>query len=97
MNIVHGSMLLPYGPCVIMIKITVYFPPLIIGACPDLPDFSGGSISYDFEFFSEINGRPYGTVATYMCDAGSITGEPTRTCENGVWSGSEPSCRAASK
>ncbi|XP_064387621.1 uncharacterized protein LOC135335889 isoform X1 [Halichondria panicea] len=65
------------------------------GACPDLPDFSGGSISYDFEFFSEINGRPYGTVATYMCDAGSITGEPTRTCENGVWSGSEPSCGAA--
>ncbi|XP_064387511.1 uncharacterized protein LOC135335851 isoform X2 [Halichondria panicea] len=65
------------------------------GACLDLPPFSGGSISYDFEFFSEINGRPYGTVATYMCDAGSITGEPTRTCENGVWSGSEPSCGAA--
>ncbi|XP_064387505.1 uncharacterized protein LOC135335846 isoform X3 [Halichondria panicea] len=65
------------------------------GACLDLPPFSGGSISYDFEFFSEINGRPYGTVATYMCDTGSITGEPTRTCENGVWSGTEPSCGAA--
>ncbi len=94
MNIVHGSTLLPYGPCVIMIKITAH---PFIGACLDLPPFSGGSISYDFEFFSEINGRPYGTVATYMCDAGSITGEPTRTCENGVWSGSEPSCGAASK
>ncbi|XP_064387502.1 uncharacterized protein LOC135335845 isoform X3 [Halichondria panicea] len=62
------------------------------GACLDLPAFSGGSISYNFRIFPEIGGRPYGAVATYECDDGSILVEPTRTCENGAWSGSEPSC-----
>ena len=27
-----------------------------------------------------------------MCTMGTLTGDPTRTCENGVWSGMEPTC-----
>ncbi|XP_064387691.1 uncharacterized protein LOC135335916 [Halichondria panicea] len=64
------------------------------GACPDLPAFSDGSISYNYEFFTEISGRPYGTVATYECDVGTLVGNRRRTCENGVWLGSVSSCGA---
>ena len=71
-------------------------PTPYIGACLDLPAFSGGSISYDFRIFTEINGRPYGTVATYECDNETLLGEATRTCENGVWSGSVPNCGSKS-
>ena len=71
-------------------------PTHYIGACPDLPAFSGGSISYDYRIFAEINGRPYGTVATYECDNETLLGEATRTCENGVWSGSVPNCGSKS-
>ncbi len=58
----------------------------------DLPAIDGASISYDFEIFEEIGGRPYGTVATYDCNPLTIMGEPTRTCVNGVWSGIAPTC-----
>ena len=73
------------GYCIIIL-------PTPLGACPDLPAFSGGSISYDFEFFTDIGGHPYGTVATYECDIGTLVGNRRRTCENGVWSGIIPSC-----
>ncbi len=67
----------------------------LIGACLDLPASSAGSITYNYKIFTEIGGRPFGTVATYECDAGILlVGEPTRTCENGVWFGIEPICES---
>ena len=72
--------------------ISVCISPTPSGACQELPDIVGGTISYDFMIFEEIGGRPYGTVATYECNPLTLIGEPTRTCVNGVWSGEAPIC-----
>ena len=34
-----------------------------------------------------------GSTATYTCDSGyELIGDDTRTCEDGVWTGQEPTC-----
>ena len=60
------------------------------GQCTDLPLIDGGSIDYDFEGFPE---RPFGTTATYNCTMGTLVGPSTRTCDNGEWTGTPPSCQ----
>ncbi len=67
------------------------------GACEDLPDFPLGSISYSFEIFPAIGGRPYGTLATYTCTSGRLVGIPTRPCVNGAWLGIVPTCGTVGK
>ena len=41
-----------------------------------------------------INGRTFGSIATYQCDEGFIlVGSETRTCQqDGEWSDSQPTC-----
>ncbi len=60
--------------------------------CFDLNAPTNGAISYDDGF---SNDRPTGTIATHSCIAGYIIdGSITRTCRsNGLYTGSEPSCR----
>ena len=48
---------------------------------------------------SQLSDPENGTVtvidstATYTCDSGhQLSGDQTRTCENGVWSGEQPTC-----
>ena len=54
--------------------------------CSVLPDIRFGSVS--------LTGTGFGSVATYVCDAGYIlAGSLTRTCQaSGEWSGEEPTC-----
>ena len=44
---------------------------------------------------SHTAGTTFGQTATYSCNTGyNLMGNSTRTCQaNGVWSGSEPTCR----
>ncbi len=65
---------------------------ICLGGCPELPAFTGGTITYDFDLEPPFPRRPEGTVATYMCTTGMITGNIMRTCNNGVWSGTVPTC-----
>ena len=55
--------------------------------CGALPDIRFGSVS--------LTGTGFGSVATYVCDAGyTLVGSLTRTCQaSGEWSGEEPICR----
>ena len=55
----------------------------------DLPPITGGGIDYDFE---QLPMRPFGTTATYNCTMGTLVGPTTRTCDNGEWTGTPPSC-----
>ena len=43
-----------------------------------------------------INGRTFGSTATYQCDEGfNLVGNETRICqENGEWSDSQPTCES---
>ncbi|XP_064386134.1 mucin-2-like isoform X4 [Halichondria panicea] len=60
-------------------------------ACPDLTDLQNGVISYNT--VSANSYRRVTTVATYSCDTGfELTGTSMRTCNAGVWDGSEPTC-----
>ena len=46
--------------------------------------------------FVTINGRTFGSIATYQCDEGFIlVGDMQRMCQiNGEWSGNEPICES---
>ncbi len=49
--------------------------------CPKLSDPAYGEVDVAYN------------VATYSCQYGyKLKGDEQRTCSNGVWSGSEPSC-----
>ena len=53
--------------------------------CPTLIDPSNGTVTWD--------GLTSGSTATYTCDSGySITGDNTRICQNGGWTGQPPVC-----
>ncbi|XP_064386138.1 mucin-2-like isoform X3 [Halichondria panicea] len=59
--------------------------------CLSLPPPTNGGVSYTDPTLGD------GTVATYTCDTGyTLDGDTTtRTCGSGVWSGSAPTCDAA--
>ncbi|XP_064386974.1 sushi, von Willebrand factor type A, EGF and pentraxin domain-containing protein 1-like [Halichondria panicea] len=63
--------------------------------CSDLPSLTNGVVDYGA---GSTNNRPVDTVATYSCNPGyTFNGGSTRTCEidgnNGMWSGSAPTCQ----
>ncbi len=71
---------------------TMFLLHISLGGCLELSPINGGTISYDFNLEPPFPRRPEGTVATYVCTAGMIMGNILRRCNNGVWSGIEPSC-----
>ena len=65
-----------------------------VTTCTDLIRPSNTMISYNG---GSIDNRPVGTVATYSCDTGyTLYGGSTRTCSDGTWSGSAPTCESES-
>ena len=56
-----------------------------LALCPTLTPPSNGAVTWD--------GLTNGSTATYTCDTDYyMTGDNTRTCQNGVWSGQAPIC-----
>jgi len=57
----------------------------ISGDCPDLPAPANGAVS--------MSGIIVGSTATYSCNEGfSLDGNVERTCEDDMWTGTEPVC-----
>ena len=53
--------------------------------CEELQNPTNGQVS--------MTGQSTGSTATYTCDSGyELIGDDTRTCEDGVWTGEEPTC-----
>ena len=53
--------------------------------CEELQNPTNGQVS--------MTGQSIGSIATYTCDSGyELIGDDTRTCEDGVWTGQEPTC-----
>ena len=53
--------------------------------CEELQNLTNGQVS--------MTGQSIGSTATYTCDSGyELVGDDTRTCEDGVWTGQEPTC-----
>ena len=53
--------------------------------CPELPDPLNGEVTWD--------DLTDGSIATYSCDTGyQLSGDETRICERGQWTGNEPTC-----
>ena len=57
--------------------------------CGTLDDPDNGQVNH-------TAGTTFQQTATYSCTTGhNLTGDSTRTCQNnGVWSGSEPTCQS---
>ncbi|OQR90876.1 hypothetical protein THRCLA_22504 [Thraustotheca clavata] len=54
--------------------------------CPELFNIHRGYV--------QTTGRDTGATATYKCDpTHRLHGNPTRKCEQGSWTGDEPTCR----
>ena len=60
---------------------------LLAGQCPALPSPENGIVT---------NQRFHGATATYSCgpeyQLDPTSGDATRTCQDGTWSGSAPAC-----
>lgn len=54
--------------------------------CGNLFDIGNGRVT--------LSGTTYGETATYLCERGYYitSGDATRICMQGFWSGSEPTC-----
>ena len=53
--------------------------------CSELSHPANGGVTW--------TGRTSGSTAIYFCDSGyQLTGDQTRACNNGIWSGEEPTC-----
>ena len=77
-----------------MTSVCVFSPAI----CNDLttPTNGNGMIAYNM---GTMDARPLNTVATYTlsCDTGyMLTGDITRTCVYGTWSGSDSTCECES-
>ena len=61
--------------------------------CPDLPEPTGGSVSYNRA--GSTNNRPVGAIAVLSCTTGYVQsgGSTFRVCQStGLWSGSQLVC-----
>ncbi|XP_064385961.1 uncharacterized protein LOC135334617 isoform X2 [Halichondria panicea] len=59
--------------------------------CSHLLQIDNGTLS--FNGFPMNGTKPNGTVATYTCDDGfNLSGDATRICFDGYWTGTEPVC-----
>ena len=57
----------------------------ISGDCPDLLAPANGAVS--------MSGIIVGSTATYSCNEGfSLDGNVERTCEDDMWTGTDPAC-----
>ena len=66
------------------ISFVVHF--VFSGDCPDLSAPANGSVS--------MSGIIVGSTATYSCNAGfTLVGDTVRTCEDDMWTGTEPNCQ----
>lgn len=69
-------------PPVLSPNVPVSNPNVSVQKCPPLTHPAHGRVRVDD-----------GTTATYTCDAGyDLLGKSTRTCQNGAWTESEPTC-----
>ncbi|XP_064386107.1 E-selectin-like [Halichondria panicea] len=67
------------------------FAPSCQPNCPELPTLANGMIMYSA---GSTHSRPISSSATHSCNTGyTLTGDATRICVSGVWSGSPPVCQ----
>ena len=64
----------------------MFCPLVVVVTCPNLENPVNGTV--------DVSGNQPGDTAVYSCDFGfAPDGVDTRTCgEDGLWSGSEPTC-----